>query len=153
MAKKKQNKILIEGQWFRVSDKTGRASKVPLTHCNNTMTTAEFKGWVLSGLRDRTRYWAPANAAWKLYTRPNQSGSRHKIEHQCNVCKGWFVKKKVKNRNTIELDHIIPCGGLNDFSKAGEWVAKAFVEIDGYQKLCISCHSIKTKDEKCLKTK
>ena len=125
-------RIEIDGQWFRVSDKTGRASKVPLTRCGNTMTESEFRSWVLGGLRDRTMMWKPAQEAWKLHTRKNQSGSRHKVEHQCQHCLNWFVLKKIKigktSRNTVELDHIKPIGGLKpDFSNAGEWVNNAYV--------------------------
>lgn len=147
-----KKRIEIGGQWFRVSEKTGRASKIPLTRCSNTMTEAEFRSWVLGGLRDRTMMWKPAQEAWKLHTRENQSESRHKIEHQCQHCMEWFVKKKIKigkvSRNTIELDHIVPIGGLDSLDKAGAWINKAYVEVDGYQKLCYQCHQVKTNLEK-----
>ena len=144
-----KKRVQIDGGWYRVSEKTGRASKVPLTRCSNTMTESEFKSWVLSGLRDRTMMWKPANDAWKLNTRANTSGKgRHRIEHQCAHCSKWFPKKTKKNNTGIELDHIIPIGGLNDFNKAAEWIEKAFVEVDAYQKLCTICHQIKTNSEK-----
>lgn len=151
MRKSKPERVQIDGLWYRVSAKTGRPSKSPLTRCSNTMTEAEFRSWVLSGLRDRTMLWRPANDAWQLNTRPNKSGKgRHRIEHQCADCKQWFPKKTKKNRYSIgiELDHIIPIGGLNDFAKAAQWIERAFVEVEGYQKLCTPCHAKKTKEEK-----
>ncbi len=138
----------IDGVWYRLTP-TGRISKVPLTRCSNTMTEAGFKAWVLSGLANMTRKWPPANEAWRINVRPNTSGKgRHRIEHQCAHCGIWGPKKSKKNDFGLELDHIVPKGGLSDFSKTGEWVEKAFVEISGYQKLCILCHRKKTNEEK-----
>jgi len=121
---------------------------IPLTRCSGTMTEAGFLGWILSALRSLTRKWKPAQQAWKLNTRPNTTGSRHKFEHQCAHCLQWFVKKKINKRSTIELDHIVPCGGLNHLDKASVWLSRAFVEIDGYQKLCLECHTKKSNEEK-----
>ena len=149
---KTTKRVLIDGVYYRVSEKTGRPSKVPLTHCNNMWTESEFRTWVLDGLRKKTMMWPPAQQAWKLNTRPNQSGSRHKLEHQCAHCKQWFVKKPVKVgkrvRNSVELDHIVNCGGLNDLSKMKEWAEKAYTNTEGYQKLCIDCHTKKTNSER-----
>lgn len=142
-------RIQIDGQWFKISEKTGRPSKVPLTRCSNTMTETDFKSWILSGLRSKTRMWKPTQDAWKLNTRNNISGKgKHRIEHQCGQCLQWLPRKTKKNKEGIELDHIIPIGGLNCFSKLQQWVERAFVEIDGYQKLCTTCHAKKTKAEK-----
>jgi len=124
-------------------------AKVEKTRCSKTMTEAGFRAWILSALRSLTRRWKPANDAWKLNTRPNKSGNgRHRIEHQCAHCKEWFPKKTKKNDVGVELDHIVPIGGLSSFSKLEQWVLNAFVEVDGYQKLCSVCHRIKTNGEK-----
>ncbi len=139
----------VEGVWYAITP-TGRIGKVPLTRCSNTMTEAGFKAWVLSGLAALTYKWPPANEAWQINTRPKPKGTpgRHFIEHQCAHCGIWGPKKSKKNDFGLELDHIIPKGGLSDFSKAGEWVEKAFVEVPGYQKLCVPCHRKKTNEEK-----
>ncbi len=149
----KVNRVLIDGQWFAVSAKTGRPSKIPLTRCSNTMTETDYQGWVLSGLRALTHKWLPAQQAWKLNTRPNQSGSRHKVEHECQHCKQWFVKTKIKGkkRNTVELDHIKPIGGYSGSKSLDLWAANAFVELEQYQKLCYACHTFKTNSEKVKK--
>lgn len=137
MAKKKLRKIIEkDGEKYSVRG-------VRLTRAGNTMTESEFRSWVLSGLRSRTRYWPPANAAWKLNTRPSQSSNKRlKIEHQCNICKEWFSKAK------MQLDHIKPIGGLSCLSKLQTWVERAFVEVEGYQKICKPCHKIKSRDER-----
>lgn len=122
---------------------------IPLTRCSNTMTEAAFRSWILSGLRSLTRKWKPANDAWKLNTRPNTSGvGRHRVEHQCVVCLQWFPKKTRAIKVGVELDHIVPIGGLDSFSKLEQWVLRAFVEVDGYQKLCTTCHAKKTMGER-----
>ena len=96
-----------------------------------------------------TRKWKPANDAWKLNTRPNTSGvGRHRVEHQCVVCLQWFPKKTRAIKVGVELDHIVPIGGLDSFSKLEQWVLRAFVEVDGYQKLCTTCHAKKTMGER-----
>jgi len=125
------------------------AKGVEKTRCSKTMTEAGFRAWILSALRSLTRRWKPANDAWKLNTRPNKTGKgRHRIEHQCARCKEWFPKKTKKNDIGVELDHIVPIGGLSSFSKLEQWVLNAFVEVEGYQKLCSVCHRIKTNGEK-----
>lgn len=139
----------IDGVWYRVTP-TGRTSKVPLTRCSNTMTEAEYVAWVLSGLSNMTRKWPPANEAWNLNTRVKPKGNpgKHRIEHQCVHCSVWGPKKSKKNSFGMELDHIVPKGGLNAFSKFEQWAERAFVEVDGYQKLCTICHRKKTNGEK-----
>jgi len=139
----------VEGVWYKITP-TGRIGKVPLTRCSNTMTEADFKAWVLSGLSNMTRKWPPANEAWKINTRPKPKDvkGRHRVEHQCVQCGIWGPRKTKQNSFGMELDHIVPKGGLNDFSKAEQWIEKAFVEVEGYQKLCTVCHLKKTQKEK-----
>ncbi len=123
--------------------------KVCKPYCSGTMTSAAFRGWILSALRNLTRKWKPANDAWKLNVRPNTSGiGRHRIEHQCAHCLAWHPKKTKQNKFGIELDHIKPIGGLSCFSKLEQWIVNAFVEIKDYQKLCTTCHAEKTRGER-----
>lgn len=142
-------RVQIGSKWFRVN-KNGKPG-AELVRCSNTMTEAEFVAWVLSGLRARTKLWQPANEAWKLNTRPKPAHikGRHRVEHQCVICLQWFPKAKKKSKIIgVQLDHIIPCEGMSDFAKAPLWIARAFVEIDGYQKLCSTCHNIKSQKER-----
>jgi hypothetical protein len=130
-----------------------RKRRVERTRCSGTMTEAEFRNWVLAALRRLTMRWKPANDAWKINTRPNKSGKgRHKIEHQCAMCLKWFPKYSKRSKNIgVVLDHIVPIGGLSCLSKLEQWVLRALVEVEGYQKLCTLCHQIKTNSERSLK--
>lgn len=112
------------------------------------MTEAGFKGWILSALRSLTRKWKPASDAWNINTRakPKSVPGRHRIEHQCAHCLKWGPRKTKKNTWGIELDHLIPIGGYKHGFDA--WIVKAFVEVEGFQKLCTTCHRIKTNKEK-----
>lgn len=124
------------------------------TRCSGTMTEAAFRGWILSALRSLSRKWKPANDAWKLNTRikPKDVPGRHRTEHKCAQCGVWLPRKTKQNARGIELDHITPIGGLSSLDKLKQWVQRAFVEIDGFQKLCSDkCHAAKTAKERSEK--
>jgi len=116
---------------------------VPLTRCNNTLTEKEFIAFLLSGLRRLTKYWKPKLSAM-LESRRVYRGTdkRTKWEFQCFMCKKWFKQKG------IEVDHVVPCGGLAGIEDIPRWVGLAFCEKDGYQVLCKSCHLQKTIKER-----
>lgn len=116
---------------------------VELTHASQTLTTAEFWSFILGGLRKLTKFWKPKLDCLKSARRPYTGlDKRTKWEYTCAICKKWYKQKDV------EVDHIIPIGGLNGPSKLATWVERAFVEIDGYQVLCKPCHLQKSKKEK-----
>src|SRR5260221_9987797 len=123
---------------------------VKKTRCSGTMTEAAFRNWILSALRSLTRKWKPANDVWKKGSRlkPSTVVGRHRIEHQCAHCGVWLPKKTRTNAKGIELDHIVPIGGLSCFSKLEQWIRRAFVETSDYQKLCTTCHAAKTAKER-----
>ena len=136
-AKAKQQRQLIGDKWFRITP-TGRVG-VELTHCSNTMTKAQMVGRVLSALRESTRYWLPKMDKLNEGRRKRADGV---LENKCEQCEDWF------RLNDLEVDHIVPCGGMNCFSKAQGWLEKAFVEKEGFQLLCKICHLQKTLREK-----
>ena len=116
---------------------------VELTRASATLTEAQFIAWILSGLRRLTRQWRPKLERLNEGKRPSQSeNKRLKWEYSCESCGGWFPQKE------IQLDHIVPCGGINGWDKIEGWCRRAFVEKDGYQRLCLSCHHKKTLSEK-----
>lgn len=142
----KYKTIEIDGRWYRVSAKTGRPSKVPLTRASNTLTEAEVSAKVLSALRRVTKFWPPKMQKIQEGRRPNQSeNKRLKWENNCEQCHGWFPESE------IEVDHIVNCGGISGpdwMDKIKPWLMRALVEIEGYQRLCLSCHKIKTLKER-----
>ncbi len=139
-AKKKQ-RIVIEkdGKYY-----TKRG--VELTRASHTKTEAEFWAYILSALRRATKYWRPKMDKLKEGRRPNQSNNKRlKWENNCERCKKWYPE------SDIEVDHIINCGGITSIDKVAPWIIKAFVEVDGYQRLCKICHKQKTQKERNIK--
>lgn len=108
-----------------------------------TMTDSAFFSFIRSALRQKSRWWKPITQC-KLNSRRAYKGAnkRQKFEYQCNNCKGWFPDKEVA------VDHIIPAGALNSSNDLPGFVERLFVEIEGLQVLCSSCHDIKTQKER-----
>ncbi len=138
---KKQQRIVIEkdGKYY-----TKRG--VELTRASHTKTEAEFVAYILSALRKATKFWKPKCDKLKEGRRPNQSNNKRlKWENNCEQCKQWFPESE------IEVDHIIKCGGISGkdwLDKVAPWIVRAFVEVEGYQRLCKACHKLKTNGER-----
>lgn len=116
---------------------------VELTHASHTKTTAEFWAYILSALRKATKFWKPKMQKLHEGRRPNESeNKRLKWENNCEQCNKWFPESE------IEVDHRVPCGGINGIDKVVPWITKAFVEVEGFQRLCKGCHKIKTLQER-----
>lgn len=118
---------------------------VELIRNANTMTEAEYWSMILSALRRTTRFWKPILLCLEAGKRPSQSGNKRlKYEYHCQSCNNWFP------RSQIQVDHIIPCGGINGPDKINPWLEKAHVENwpKTLQRLCKPCHTKKTNEEK-----
>jgi 5-methylcytosine-specific restriction endonuclease McrA len=63
----------------------------------------------------------------------------------CEHCKKWF------KTSDLDMDHIIPIGGMKSLDDAGRWLKNALVETGGYQRLCHECHNKKTQLERSEK--
>ncbi len=137
----KKKKIVreVDGRFYTVRG-------VELTRNHHTMTEAQFSAFILSILRRGTKFWKPKMQKLAEGRRPNQSDNKRlKWESNCEECLGWFPESQ------IEIDHTIPCGGISGpdwLDKIKGWVIKAYVEIEGYQRLCKTCHLKKTNTEK-----
>lgn len=110
-----------------------------------TFTPSMFWAMIRAALRQKSRWWKPiaqckANSR-RLYKGPLK---RQKYEYQCNKCKKWFPDKE------IAVDHIVPCGQLNCAEDLPRFVTRLFCEVEGFQVLCESCHSVKTEEDKLL---
>ena len=141
LRKKKKQRTVIEkdGKFYSVRG-------VELTRASHTMTESAFWAHILSALRKATRFWKPAVDKLNEGKRPNMSSNKRlKYEYHCECCNKWFPQKE------IELDHIIPCGGINGPDKVAGWIERAFVEIEGFQRLCNTCHNKKTLLERGMK--
>jgi len=137
--KKPRTRIERDGKFYTVRG-------VELTRAGATMTEAQYVARILSALRGATKFWPPKMQKLAEGRRPNQStNKRLKWENNCEQCKQWFPE------SNIEIDHIINCGGISGadwLDKIKPWVLRAFVEIEGYQRLCLECHKSKTAKEK-----
>jgi hypothetical protein len=138
----------------KVVEKDGKfysARGVELTRASHTKTENEFIAHVLGSLRNGTKFWKPKMEKLAEGRRPNQSSNKRlKWENNCEQCKQWFPE------SSIQIDHVIPCGGISGddwLDKIKEWIIKAYVEIDGYQRLCKQCHAEKTKKERGINDK
>jgi 5-methylcytosine-specific restriction endonuclease McrA len=107
------------------------------------MTESAFWSFIRSALRQKSRFWKPITEA-KLQARRLYKGTnkRQKYEYQCNVCKNWFIERK------INVDHIVPAGSLNSSKDLPGFVDRLFCEVTGLQVLCEKCHDKKTKTDK-----
>lgn len=130
-----------DGKWYRLK-KNGSAG-VELTHNGNTMTKSEHISMILGALRGVARFWIPKTEALNKVCRPSQrKDKRVKKEYCCKKCNNWF------KRTEVEVDHIIPCGGIRDYKDIPGWCKRAFVGVEGLQVLCKTCHKDKTNSEK-----
>ncbi len=140
MVKKVRKYHEIDGKRYSIKHKK------LLCRASQTLTEAEFSAKILSILRNGTKFWKPKMDKLIEGRRPNQSNNKRlKWENNCEQCKKWFPEKE------IEVDHIIPCGGISGddwLDKVKGWIIKAYIEIDGFQRLCKTCHNKKTIEEK-----
>jgi 5-methylcytosine-specific restriction endonuclease McrA len=111
------------------------------------MTESAFWSFIRSALRQKSRFWKPITEcklkARRLYKGTNK---RQKFEYQCNVCKNWFIERK------INVDHINPAGSLNSSQDLPSFIERLFCEVDNLQVLCEKCHDKKTKADKYEKS-
>lgn len=123
--------------------RTVKKPRVVKTRNAGTMTESAFWSFIRSALRQKSRFWKPIKlckeAARRVYNGPNK---RQKFEYQCYTCKQWFPEK------SINVDHIIPAGSLNNPQDLPGFVDRLFCEVDNLQVLCEGCHNIKTQQEK-----
>lgn len=113
---------------------------------NGTLTEAWFRSLIISSLRRASMYWKPKTECIK--------NARVRVWiYKCSWC-GNVVpaslpppkgkKKRVKNILADHKREIVP---ITWFWWYDEWIERCFVEVDGYQALCKSCHDEKTKIE------
>jgi 5-methylcytosine-specific restriction endonuclease McrA len=61
--------------------------------------------------------------------------------HLCPDCKGLFPQAGMK------ADHIVPVVGPEGFVNWDTFIARLYVEKEGFQAICKKCHEVKTKEE------
>jgi len=136
----------------------GRIMAVEKTRNNGTLTEAAFKALIVSGLRDKSRWWKPKQMCIR-------KARVSKGMYKCAICEQvvhgavWGVyksgKKEGKKRKIVNIlaDHIDPVVDPHvGFQSWDTYIERMFVEEIGYQAACHSCHSGKTKIERDIAT-
>ena len=111
-------------------------------------TSARYRSFIISALRSASTRWGPKNECIK-------NARVRRGVYKCELCKkegpATLPPKEgnKRRRKNIVADHIQPIVdptvGFVDFDT---WIARCFVEADGYQALCHDCHTKKTNEEK-----
>ena len=105
-------------------------------HCNGQWTDARKRSFIVSALRRASSRWAP-----KYTCKKNARSGRN--QYTCVLC------KQVVGNKDIKIDHIEPVvDPALGFQGYDEFIKRLFVELDGYQAICITCHQIKTNNER-----
>lgn len=117
--------------------------RVTRTRNGGTMTESEFFTMLRTALRTLSVRWKPIHdcrkRARRKYDGPDK---KQKWEYQCSKCGGWYKYE------SVNVDHIDPCGQLRSFDDLSGFAERLFVEVDKLAVLCNNCHAVKTKDEK-----
>ena len=108
-------------------------------HCNGQWTKARFRSFITSALRRASSRWAP-----KYTTKKNARTARN--TYTCSLC-----SKSVGNKD-IKIDHIHPVvDPTKGFVSWDSFIERLFVEMDGYQAICVTCHDKKTSEERLVR--
>lgn len=130
-----------------------RKNRVPRPYCNNTMTLAGMRSFLINMLRRKSLHWKPKQMAMRRGrsgTVINPDTGRPNIAVICAECGTKVAERDAK------LDHVepvVPVGGFSDSDDLfcsynwNEIMPRMFCEVDNYQILCKECHDIKSKAE------
>lgn len=117
------------------------------------MKSIDLKTWVVWSLRKASYRWPPrqrALAAAKVTVGKNsmlaRAFPRCRNFYQCKECEGVF------NRKMVSIDHIEPVvDPQRGFQGFDEYIARMFVQVDGFQIICNKCHDKKTANERGIR--
>ena len=118
---------------------------VERTRNSGTMTEAEFKSFVISALRNASRFWKPKQACIKKARVSYNS-------YRCSQCNAIWPSKlpplpwKKRKRHNITADHIVEIVPKEGFTTYDSWIERCFVEEEGWQALCWECDQKKTQE-------
>ena len=125
-------------------------TKVSKTRANGMWTESRYRSFIVSALRRTSSRWAPKNTAKReaRYHEKLPNGKGRMVFH--SVCDGCG---DVVPETASAVDHILP---VVDPSKGFEswdvFIERLFCEQAGFQILCPTCHTKKTKEERQIAT-
>lgn len=128
-----------------------KTNRVPRTRAGGTWTEAQFWNFLVNNLRKISIKWPPLQRLWSDHDRddcrPNTGPGLHKWEHRCVKCGEWLPNKRGKT-TLMHADHIAPSLPLTTPEHIGPFVMRLFCELDGLQKVCVSCHKQDTAERR-----
>lgn len=114
------------------------------TRNSNQWTEARYISFVKSALR-KAQWGVKYECIKRAFVKYgiNKTTNRKVKLYRCCHCKNLFMQKEMK------ADHISPVVDPKiGFVDWNTFINRLFVEIDGFQALCKSCHDKKTNEEK-----
>lgn len=125
------------------------AARAARTRCGGRWTEARYRAHIINALRSASTRWAPKhdciNSAF-VRQGPNPATGRMCKLHRCTKCRRLFPK------NQMRADHVEPVvDPARGFTTWDDYIARMFVEQDGYQAICIVCHKGKTDTERKIR--
>jgi len=113
-------------------------------------TPARKHSFIVAVLRSGTRRWPPKyetlNEA-KTEKKINIASGRLAQHYLCAGCREDFPAK------LVQVDHVQPAVGPSGFTTWDSFIEGLFCEKDNLQVLCVTCHSLKTQQEKTQRKK
>ena len=117
-------------------------------YANKTMTQSMYKSYIMSGLRQKLRFYPPCLACRKessVGRKTNSKTGRMAMHFKCAECGDDFTDK------FMQVDHIETVTPITGFVSWDDIIERMFIEKDGLQLLCKTCHSVKSKAENALR--
>lgn len=117
--------------------------RVPRTRNYNTETESQHMGKIRAGLRNISRWWKPFQVALRMAGEKWNVGGKIKTLYRCSKC------NRKLNRQSVEVNHIIPVGSLKSYDDLPGFCERLFVEdISLLEVVCKECHAEITKEQR-----
>ena len=104
----------------------------PKVRCDGKWSEARFSNFIKSALRAASSRWAPKYSCLK----------QAKVaygKYKCAQC------GKIFGPTSMKVDHVQPVvDPIKGFQGWDEYVGRLFIEVDGFQALCVTCHNAKS---------
>ena len=111
-------------------------AKPAKTRNGGQWTTARFRSFITSALRRASGRWGPKNRAKQLARVARNT-------YRCAAC------QKLYGNSQVHIDHIAPVvDPVRGFVSWDEFIARLFVEVEGFRCLCESCHAEVTAQQR-----
>lgn len=121
---------------------TKKRLDVPRPRNGGEWTESRFRSFVFSALRG-ARWPQKFRCISRAYVKDGinpKTGRKCKL-HKCPQC------EELVTQNEMVADHVIPVVGPEGFIDWNTYIARLFVEADGFQAICRDCHKRITKHE------